>query len=111
MTQTTKPRLVLCPDIPVVYPGEYGSKNPDRYGPGIHTLVGIQRMIKRGKFKDLLVKRRVRSIAGGSERTMIMCNIRLDGKLLDALADVVTGTCYDDETGLCYSSNQIRIIA
>ena len=104
-----KPRLILCDDIPCVYVGEYGSQNPDVYGSATHSLTGLALALKKGKYKDLLIERRILTIAGSSIRKMIHCCIRLDNKLIDALADIVTGTVYDPESGLCYSSDQLRL--
>lgn len=79
--------------------GEY----TERWGYKGLTCQSMKGLKKKGKLPIEVHK--VRSICGSSMREMV----RVSAKGHEVLADVITGSLYDIETGICFTGN-LRIV-
>lgn len=67
-----------------------------------HTIKSLQRLIKR---KELVPEVHwVKTICGSSERKFVPLEVN-DPDPINVLADVVTGSLYNPDTGECYTGN------
>lgn len=79
----------------------YEPKTIERRG---HTVSSLQRLIKKKRLDPQSCW--VQTICGSSERKMIYLEVKhLKYGPINVLADVVTGSLYNPDTGECYTGN------
>ena len=65
---------------------------------------------KISKTEGLYTKRIVRVLGQLQKRHMFKCNAMLRRRRIEVYMDLITGSCYDVETGVCFSSSNLQMI-
>ena len=72
-----------------------------------HTTNTLQTAVRKGLLQ--YETHRVRTICGSSVRKFVLVVVMHEGGEMRVLADIVTGSLYDIETGQCFTGN-LRIV-
>lgn len=65
---------------------------------------------KISKVEGFYTKRIVRVLGKLEKRHMFKCRASLRSKLINVYMDLITGSCYDEKTGDCLSSANLKLI-
>jgi hypothetical protein len=65
---------------------------------------------KISKVEGFYTKRIVRVLGKLKKRHMFKCRASLKNNCIDVYMDLITGSCYDEKTGDCFSSANLKLI-
>ena len=65
---------------------------------------------KISKVEGFYTKRIVRVLGKLEKRHMFKCRASLKNNCIDVYMDLITGSCYDEKTGDCFSSANLKLI-